>query len=177
MKYLISTILFFIALNVKASVIYDFEGICSEGCTGIATGVLTLADTYTPGTQVADSDFISFLYLSSSGSFEIPSDLALNRIHNSVLPTASETSVAWVEIDAIQDGTGLNACGLAGTPGYGQCPSDWAWSVEWVPGGITRDLGLSYTWTLQAVPVPAAVWLFSSGLIGLVGFSRRKANA
>ena len=25
-----------------------------------------------------------------------------------------------------------------------------------------------------AVPVPAAVWLFGSGLIGLVGFARRK---
>jgi len=176
MKYFISTILFFIALNVKASVIYDFEGICSEGCTGIATGILTLADTYTPGTQVADSDFISFSYSSSSGSFEIPSDLALNRIHNSVLPTASETSVAWVEIDAILSGTGLNACGIDTLTDY-QCPSDWAWSAEWVPGGITRDLGLSYTWTLQAVPVPAAVWLFGSGLIGLIGLARRKADA
>ena len=32
---------------------------------------------------------------------------------------------------------------------------------------------LSFT----AVPVPAAVWLFSSGLIGLVGLARRKNNA
>jgi len=29
---------------------------------------------------------------------------------------------------------------------------------------------------ISAVPVPAAVWLFSSGLIGLIGFARRKAN-
>lgn len=27
---------------------------------------------------------------------------------------------------------------------------------------------------LSAVPVPAAVWLFGSGLIGLIGFARRK---
>ena len=27
---------------------------------------------------------------------------------------------------------------------------------------------------VSAVPVPAAVWLFGSGLIGLVGFARRK---
>ncbi|MCK4704384.1 MAG: VPLPA-CTERM sorting domain-containing protein, partial [Gammaproteobacteria bacterium] len=27
---------------------------------------------------------------------------------------------------------------------------------------------------VQAVPVPAAIWLFGSGLIGLVGFARRK---
>lgn len=30
------------------------------------------------------------------------------------------------------------------------------------------------TWTPVAVPVPAAVWLFGSGLIGLTGFARRK---
>jgi len=28
---------------------------------------------------------------------------------------------------------------------------------------------------VSAVPVPAAVWLFDSGLLGLVGVARRKA--
>ena len=31
--------------------------------------------------------------------------------------------------------------------------------------------------SLSAVPVPAAVWLFGSGLIGLAGFARRKTRA
>ena len=31
--------------------------------------------------------------------------------------------------------------------------------------------------TLTSVPLPAAVWLFGSGLIGLIGIARRKANA
>lgn len=35
----------------------------------------------------------------------------------------------------------------------------------------------SLTLQVSAVPIPAAVWLFSSGLIGLVGLARRKANA
>ncbi|MDO8706131.1 MAG: VPLPA-CTERM sorting domain-containing protein [Sulfuricaulis sp.] len=30
--------------------------------------------------------------------------------------------------------------------------------------------------TVQAVPVPAAVWLFASGLLGLIGVARRKAH-
>lgn len=39
-----------------------------------------------------------------------------------------------------------------------------------------------YTWAVhdgdvEVIPVPAAVWLFTSGLIGLVGFARSKANA
>lgn len=40
----------------------------------------------------------------------------------------------------------------------------------------------AYAWAVQsgdvsAVPIPAAVWLFGSGLIGLVGLARRKAGA
>ena len=31
--------------------------------------------------------------------------------------------------------------------------------------------------TVSAVPVPAAVWLFGSGLLGLIGISRRKKSA
>jgi hypothetical protein len=32
----------------------------------------------------------------------------------------------------------------------------------------------TYTFAPSAVPVPAAVWLFSTGILGLVGFNRRK---
>ena len=38
------------------------------------------------------------------------------------------------------------------------------------PGGEIRG-------QVNVVPIPAAVWLFSSGLIGLIGFARRKAHA
>lgn len=30
------------------------------------------------------------------------------------------------------------------------------------------------TWTVSTVPIPGAVWLFGSGLVGLIGFARRK---
>jgi len=35
---------------------------------------------------------------------------------------------------------------------------------------------ISFQGTVSAVPVPAAVWLFGSGLIGLIGLAKRKAS-
>jgi hypothetical protein len=48
-------------------------------------------------------------------------------------------------------------------------------SYQWTWGsGATAD---SLTLNVGAVPVPAAVWLFGSGLLGLVGMARRKKVA
>ena len=38
----------------------------------------------------------------------------------------------------------------------------------------TMDNRTMAVWTVSAVPIPASVWLFGSGLIGLVGLARRK---
>ena len=37
--------------------------------------------------------------------------------------------------------------------------------------------GYTGSYLVQAVPVPAAVWLFGSGLLGLIGVARRKVRA
>lgn len=49
-----------------------------------------------------------------------------------------------------------------------------------VNGPTSKDVSLFATWQsaelpITPVPVPAAVWLFGSGLIALVGFARRKS--
>jgi len=46
---------------------------------------------------------------------------------------------------------------------------EWAWGT-----GASAD---SYKLNVGAVRIPAAVWLFGSGLLGLVGVARRKARA
>ena len=53
-------------------------------------------------------------------------------------------------------------------------------SGDWkVVSGATRatvtNRSVSSNYTINAVPIPAAAWLFTSGLIGLIGFARRKA--
>jgi hypothetical protein len=38
-------------------VVFDFSGTCFSGCSGTATGVLTLTDAYVFGTDMTASDF------------------------------------------------------------------------------------------------------------------------
>ena len=40
-------------------------------------------------------------------------------------------------------------------------------------GGTTADLAIG-TYSIASVPVPAALWLFGSGLLGLIGIARHK---
>ena len=60
----------------------------------------------------------------------------------------------------------------------GSLPSDLNQAAEWV---LILGAGESFTFThemtVNPVPVPAAVWLFGSGLLGLMGVARRKQQA
>src|SRR3984885_14149427 len=61
----------------SANVVFDFNGVCATGCSGIATGVLTLADSYVFGSDITTLELISFDYSSSQFSFNLTrSDVA-----------------------------------------------------------------------------------------------------
>ncbi len=62
------------------------------------------------------------------------------------------------------EGTGI----LTGAAGYD--PTDATWTLS-TTSMTSYSMSVS---TVTVVPVPAAVWLFGSGLIGLVGVARRK---
>lgn len=65
----------------------------------------------------------------------------------------------------------------------------WAWTFNFGNGNGFQGVDAkyessSYAWAVHpgnvgvaVVPVPAAAWLFSSGLLGLIGVTRRSANA
>ena len=50
---------------------------------------------------------------------------------------------------------------------------DWIYGDAYASGGAKPDIDFAVY--ASPVPVPAAVWLFGSGLIGLVGVARRRA--
>jgi len=64
---------------------------------------------------------------------------------------------------------------------YAPNPSYYAWAFQMGSGnqGNRFKGSTGYAWAVQtgdigAVPIPAAVWLFGSGLVGLIGVARRK---
>lgn len=59
----------------------------------------------------------------------------------------------------------LSGTGLLSGNGFDATSATWTFSAQ--------DAA-SYSMSITAVPVPAAVWLFGSGLLGLVGIARRK---
>ena len=89
--------------------------------------------------------------------------------------------------DFIGCASGLNNCFLSTAYAFNGTHYD-TWNDSVKPGGDGLVGSHSYyqniypeaslaTWELSnisAVPVPAAVWLFSSGLLGLVGVAKRK---
>ncbi|TNF99469.1 MAG: DUF1566 domain-containing protein [Gammaproteobacteria bacterium] len=53
-----------------------------------------------------------------------------------------------------------------------------AWAFSFNLGLMFDTTGSNYTWAVHAgnvIPLPAAVWLFGSGLLGLIGIARKKA--
>lgn len=61
--------------------------------------------------------------------------------------------------------SGLVGLVLCETGGF-DCVNTGGYQIAAVIGNITTSV--------PAVPIPAAIWLFGSGLVGLTGFSRRK---
>lgn len=55
----------------------------------------------------------------------------------------------------------------------------WFYNMAYGSQSLTFSSQYQFAWAVHdgdvcAVPVPTAVWLFGSGLIGLVGFARKK---
>jgi hypothetical protein len=80
----------------------------------------------------------------------------------------------WGRVDSGAMGSTLTLFGFTGNNGTGPTES-------YVLGGVTVDTSGDVTFTGNTapppVPIPAAVWLFGSGVLGLVGVSRRRKLA
>lgn len=151
------------ASSANASVIYDWSGTATSGAIGPARAVLTLADTYTPGTAPALTDFVSFFYKNNDGvTVSVPGDDTATGLFG-VLPAISGPPLVnfFLNFSAFNSSFGSQTSG------------DWS---SFFADKSVRDLGVSdQNWTLR-IPEPGTLALFGLGLAGL-GFVRRRKAA
>jgi len=164
--------------TAHALVIYDFTGVCAStpnNCTGQATGVLTLKDTYTPGTALTLTDVMSWSYSSSSGSFNIPGDGSFYVVGDPTLgfdgplPASGVASSVPLFIDISGLGNYIVTKNTSQDPNL-------RWDIQLAAAGIA-DSGSTYQWALRppsgpvsAVPLPAPVMLLLMALLGMGAF-------
>jgi hypothetical protein len=153
----------FMAAPARANVVFDFSGVCSDGCSGTATGVLTLADSYTFGADITAADFLSFDYSSSSFSFDIAS-------------ADSPVLVGGLNADGSFNSEGeLIFHSPAGVPLFVAITGEF--NALRTNGG-TFNLGSTFAFTLVsgAVPEPSTWAMMLLGFAGLGYAGYRKAR-
>ncbi len=78
----------------------------------------------------------------------------------------------WTGVLVSAGNTGSSWGGLDNMP-YSECFRITIRGPGGSGSGGTGDSGAGCSMAVSAVPIPAAVWLFASGLLGLAGFARR----
>lgn len=187
-------------LNGNGNIAISEKTGLSQGTTGLEIGTTTSVGAYhvgapVPGdTNVIDAPFSLSL---STGSHHLTAAVMGNTTTGLGL---GGWTMAWSSSSAIPLGSGAwtptnCAADIAGCGAHsfsnGTAQFIWdgvyghAYTLNYgatVPAGDPSGLGgfqyfLHLEGTVQAVPVPAAAWLFGSGLFGLAGLLRRKRSS
>jgi hypothetical protein len=154
----------FNAAPAHADTVFDFSGVCDSGCTGMATGVLTLVDFFDDDNgMVNDSTFISFEYTSSSGSFDIN--------------LADGGSADGFVYDDGRPFGGLSVRSSSGLPSF-EAPSEDHFDAATTTDPDTDDVGssVSFVQVSGAIPEPTtwAMMLLGFAGIGYAGYRKAK---
>ena len=194
--FFISTSAFSATYNFDA--IYDGTNISSVGVDNPIGTALQAGDSFNYNVHAAGDDFWSvdvtdnyfpFLAFTIDEAGDRTGDMSLSLYLDGVLqlPTLVENGIVNSEVHLGTNGVSLDA-GLVfdeivldyllissfdtePTPSANSATIAALTIGPNIPGGFGD--GISYS----AVPVPAALWLFGSGLISLIGVARSKARA
>ena len=154
----------FNAVPSRADTVFDFSGVCDSGCTGTATGVLTLVDFFDDDNgMVDDATFISFEYSSSSGSF--------------LITLADGGSANGHVYDDGRPFGGLFVSSSTGLPSFDATPDEFDVALD----SATEDIGssLNFVQVKGAIPEPStwAMMLLGFAGFGYVGYRKAKQAA
>ncbi len=182
-----ASLLFTAAAN--ANIVYpalDIQQMNADtGVASTATGLTMDATAIT----VINSDG-SVLYDFADQNFYLTSDASGSgtlSIGDSSLLTASFSNLALVDLSLVSPGFATFDADLTYTGGSMAIANISGGRIEGAFTVTSGVIGLGNDFTanslsakvgeVQTVPVPAAVWLFGSGLLGLLGMAKRKKAA
>jgi len=120
---------------------------------------------------------IDALGVMSSGTLSIGGTIASLGFNSGTLLTGTLTTFGFPEaggdpLGFLFDVTGGDAASLYGSGAY---PGGIILGSSGFTGSFTENFGrIDGVADVASVPIPAAVWLFGSALLGLVGLSRRR---
>lgn len=146
-----------------------------------ATGGTSLLDATTVQLDIVNSGGTATGDFGSTISFPPPAGVAgVSANINSFVPVSNFFTIGGWQLDlstlAVTDQSAsvltMNGAGVLSGNGFDPTGATWSFSAE-----TPTSYSMTITSTgIPAVPVPAAVWLFGSGLIGLAGIARRKVK-
>lgn len=165
--------------QIIGSIDTDAASLLSDGSHSGAPGTVGVPATAVENPQID----APWLFFSNTGMHGSTSQISLTADGASGgTLDMSGWYVHWndVQIDMSSGGTAALTCSTANCDGgtytatyAAVVPNDGTTNF----GNVNYTLNLQGTITPSAVPVPAAVWLFGSGLLGLVGVARRRKAA
>jgi len=151
---------------------------------GTANAALITGDMGITGNYTADATTLTLnSAVGTIGSDDIGVTVgfgSLGSINNGILDytafggQANVLTIGGWQLDLstiVIENPDVNSLHLTGTGSI----SGNAFDTTAVTWSFSAQNASSYSLGVTAVPVPAAVWLFGSGLLGLVGVARRKA--
>jgi len=157
--------LFALAAPVQASLIGDSVDIVGcfptlDTCTAPTTTTIVsgTADSFTYGASVTNIEANSVIITLGNG------------ISGGVFNGIVISGIDWVG----EPGRVLTSALLTNNTATGITPDDITFDDHTLFINLESAGSGSFAIELAAVPVPAAAWLFGSGLLGLVGLARRK---
>ena len=110
------------------------------------------------------------------------SDTGGSQLETGVKYVAFMSAVEY--LDGIRGSGSVGSVGIGGGDVYGTgdfAHQNSADTSQFTTGGWNvaeaSTVDLAFTATFSPVPIPAAVWLFGSSLLGLIGVARRRADA
>ncbi len=157
--------------GIPLSMVWDATGLFNAIDYGLQAGdVISGTNLKRGGVVIAD---VGSAVPASDGTYNLntgqflnqgPAPLAVTTLNTTTLCTLGVNCIG----NALSGGGPFTDDGISGSP-----------MIDGpFPGlNVNFDIGSGNSLTVlsvSTVPVPAAVWLFGSGLIGLVGFARRK---